>query len=417
MKLFQKFNRINIIVAMFSFLIGSIAFYIALNYVLISQLDRSLRVEEQEILSFVNKNDSFPEIHDTRHQWIEKKKVKTAIEQTTPYSTVAFNPLIRLAEPVRQYRFNVLVGEQRYVATVSQSKTETEELLKLIIPIILGMIGLLMILNYLIGRKMMNRIWEPFYISIKHIDEYKVGSGNIVQLPKVGIDEINLLNEQLNNMTTRIYNDYISLKRFTENASHEMQTPLAVIRSRVDALLQDEQMSENAINELSVIENTVLKLSRMQQSLLLLTKLENRQFSEQGEIQLSVVMQHCISFFAEIYDAAGITVIQQISGGFNCKYPYLADILVSNLFKNAIRYTPCGGIITIKMDEVKFSISNTASAGSLDQSLVFQRFYTASNSEDSTGLGLAIAKEICDTLGWTISYTYQNAEHCFIVQK
>ncbi len=416
MKLFDKYNRTNIAAAIFTFLAGSIAFYIVLNYVLIGQLDRSLRVEEQEIRTFIEKNDRFPEIHDTRHQWIQRSAAQHTIEDPQPISTVAYNPQARLTEHVRQYRFTTITEGQLIEVIVSQSETETEELLRLIILVALGMIALMLGLNYLISQKLMNRLWKPFYTTLQQISEYKMSSRKALELPAVNIDEINLLNTHLNGMTQRIRNDYLSLKEFTENASHEMQTPLAIIRSRVDELLQTEKINEQSSRQLAGIEDAVMKLSRLQQALLLLAKLENRQFEEKEQVGIRKIVDHWIDMFSDLFTPGGISLVVEMEETMVLTHPHLADILVSNLLKNALRYTARNGVIKISLNNKEFSITNTAIGESLDKERLFQRFYRASGvTSDSTGLGLAIVKEICSTTGWQITYFFEQGAHRFQV--
>jgi two-component system sensor histidine kinase QseC len=416
MKLFDKYNRINIAAIIFTFIVGGIAFYLVLDYVLIAQLDRSLRVEEQEIQTYIQKNNRFPEIHDTRHQWIQKSVAVRKVTNTEPHSTIEYNPIAQISEPVRQYRFTSYVAGKFYIVTVSQSKTETEQLLRLIILITLGMTALILGLNYLISRTLVNRLWQPFYTTIGLIGRYKIASRKPLELPNVAIDEINLLNTHLNEMTERIHKDYRSLKEFTENASHEMQTPLAIIRSHVDGLLQDETMSEKSIRQLVSIEDAVGKLSKLQQALLMLAKLENRQFDEKVSIDLSEVIENWIVTFSDLFKSGGILIDTQYRKSIVSIHPYLADILVSNLLKNALRYTPKGGLVTIAMSSFYFTISNTALNESLDQDRLFSRFYKASELSDSTGLGLAIVHEICKIVGWQVSYHFSANTHFFTVQ-
>ena len=123
------------------------------------------------------------------------------------------------------------------------------------------MIACILLFNYLINRRLINRIWQPFYHTIDKIRDYQVAAQHPLSLSKEPIDEINLLNESLNSMTQRIHQDYSALRSFTENASHEMQTPLAVIRTKVESLLQDAEGKPQNVQQLLVIEDATLKLS------------------------------------------------------------------------------------------------------------------------------------------------------------
>jgi signal transduction histidine kinase len=153
------------------------------------------------------------------------------------------------------------------------------------------MIGVILLSNYLINRKLITGLWKPFYKTIDSIRAHRVSVDQPLQLDKESIEEIDLLNDSLNKMTDRIQQDYLALKTFTENASHEMQTPLAVIRSKVEALLQEAEGKEKLIRTVAVIEDATLKLSKLHQSLLLLTKLENRQFELNEKVDLTEIFE------------------------------------------------------------------------------------------------------------------------------
>lgn len=416
MKLFAKYNRINIAATILTFLAGSIAFYFVLQYVLIRQLDETLHAEQQEITDYIRAHNALPEIQNTKHQWIIVEKTNTEIKKTKPYSFPVFNSKEKEQESIRRLIFTAYAGNVLYRITVNKSEAETEDLLQLIILVTVGMIGLILLVNYTINRKLVNRLWQPFYQTIENIKAYHITAHEPLKLANTGIDEINLLNESLNKMTERLHNDYINLRTFTENASHEMQTPLAVIRSKVEALLQDAEGKEKTVERLLVIENTIQKLSRLNQSLLLLTKLENRQFTSAETVELEEIIRSKLGEREEMIEAKKITVILNCAKTMVPFHSHLAEILISNLLNNAIQYTPENGTINIFLNEKKLSITNSGSAGSLHPGQVFQRFYKADQQSKGTGLGLAIIKEICTVSGYSISYQFNDHKHDFSIQ-
>lgn len=416
MKLLSRYNRVNITATILAFLVGSAGFYFVLNYILVRQLDRSLRVEEQEIVTYVNKNGRLPEIHDTRHQWIETSRTTTPIIHPKPFSTEAFNKLEDENEPIRRYIFTVAVRGELFQVTVSQSKTETEDLLRLIILVTFSMIALILLSNYLVNRKLVSRLWKPFYRSIKRISEYQVSGREPLQLPSERIDEINLLNQVLNSMTDRIHHDYLSLKTFTENASHEMQTPLAVIRSKTESAVQQAEGNEKLLQSLLSIEDATIKLSRLNQSLLLLTRIGNRQFITGESVDISAALRNKLSETEDIFASKGITIKSSIADVVLPFHQHLAEILISNLFTNLIRYTPEGGSAEIILTQEGLIVQNTASGGPLDAGKIFQRFYKGEQSSESTGLGLAIVQEICTLAGFTIGYRFAADNHVFVIR-
>lgn len=412
MRLFTRYNRVNITATILIFLAGSMAFYFVLDYVLIRQLDGSLSSEKQEITEFILQHHQLPEIQNTKEQWI-------TISKTNQFSTKEMWRSIPVnikseaeIEYVRQLIFSISLNHEYFQVTVNKSEAETDELLKLIILVTLSMVALILLFNYLINRKLINSLWKPFYNTINNIKDYSAHQQPL-NLTKEPIDEIDLLNESLNKMTEQIHKDFFALRAFTENASHEMQTPLAIIRTKVDALYQTAEGKENIMQQLFEIEDACLKLSKLHQSLLLLTKLENKQFLLNELIQLDTVIKEKCNERIELMQSKKIELrldIRECNINF---HQHLADILVSNLINNAIRHSANGSLISIRLNQNILNISNTATNGSLNKQKVFTRFYKA--SEGGTGLGLSIIKEICNSAEFTADYVFENNEHHFII--
>ncbi|MEI6087929.1 MAG: HAMP domain-containing sensor histidine kinase [Bacteroidota bacterium] len=412
MKLFTKYNRINITATILIFLAGSVAFYFVLDYVLIRQLDTTLRSEKQEISEYVQLHQQLPEIQNTKEQWIQISKTKEVHANIISKSIPVYNKSEDEVEYIRQLIFIVPVKNENYLVTVNKSETETEELLKLIILVTISMVAMILVFNYLINRRLITSIWQPFYNTINNIKDYAANQ-QALSLSKEPIDEINLLNESLNSMTEQIHKDFFALRSFTENASHEMQTPLAIIRTKVDSLYQFAEGKEIMMQQLLAIEDACLKLSKLHQSLLLLTKLENKQFILNESIQLKSIIQQKCDERIELFQSKQIELIIEATQ-FNINFhQHLAEILTSNLLNNAIRYTSVGGTISILLNQKMLKVSNTSIAGSLDTEKVFTRFYKA--SETGTGLGLSIIKEICISAGFNVTYNYEKEMHHFII--
>jgi signal transduction histidine kinase len=412
MKLFTKYNRINITATICIFLAGSVAFYFVLDYVLIRQLDASLRSEKQEISEYIQAHQQLPEIQNTKEQWIEVSKTSLPLSKTTIKSIPVYNKAEAEQEYIRQLLFFVTVNQQNYLVKVNKSETETEELLKLIILVTISMVAMILLFNYLINRRLINAIWKPFYNTINNIKDYAANQ-QALTLSKEPIDEINLLNESLNSMTEQIHKDFYALRSFTENASHEMQTPLAIIRTKVESLFQYAEGKESMMLHLLSIEDACLKLSKLHQSLLLLTKLENKQFLLNESIHLKSILEQKMEERKELFESKQIDLTINAMDFEMQLHQHLSEILISNLLNNAIRYTAQGGSITILLNPQALTISNSAIAGSLNTEKVFTRFYKA--SEAGTGLGLSIIKEICMAAGFTIVYQFENDAHHFII--
>ena len=415
MKLFTKYNRVNIAATILTFLIGSIAFYFVLHYVLSRQLDEALRVEQQEIVNYVNTHKQLPEIENTKHEWTEIRQEPVALQKAKARSVEIYNKADNEKEWVRQLIFSVTTDQKNYQVTVNKSETETEDLLQLIILVTIGMIGFILLSNYLINRKLVTRLWHPFYATINSIKDYHLAVQQPLQLSREPIDELDLLNDSLNKMTGRIYKDYQALRSFTENASHEMQTPLAIIRSKVESLLQDAEGKEKSIQQLLSIEDATQKLSKLHQSLLLLTKLENRQFLPNENVNLTKIIYNKLQEREELIAAKKLILQVHCDEVTLPFHQHLAEILINNLLNNVIRYTPQAGNINIELREKTLSVKNTGTGHSLNTRKIFQRFYKEDSNAEGTGLGLAIIKEICNMAEFNITYQYLANTHDFTI--
>jgi two-component system sensor histidine kinase QseC len=414
LKLLSKYNRINIGVTIGVFLLGSVFFFFVLRYILTNQLDETLLSEKQEFTNYVDLRHQLPEIVNTRQQWTYLDTVSKLIPH--PY----FKDNTYLDEeyetkPVRQYIFPLKLGNTLFTITINKSAAEMEGLLRIIIIATVIMIATILLINFIINRKILSSLWNPFYKTIGEIRKYRLSEKHQLQLNKVSIDEFSSLNESLSEMTSRIYHDYESLKRFTENASHEMQTPLAVIRSKTDVLLQSVDWKEKEMQQLQQIEDATQRLAKLHQSLLLLTKLENRQFLLNEKVNLTDIVQQKIKEREDVLLAKKISVHTNLQPATISFHQHLAEILVSNLLNNAIRHTAAHGEIDVELSKAMFSVSNTSLNGKLDESKIFQRFYKTDTSE-GTGLGLAIVKEICNLIHADIGYQYQDDKHQFIIK-
>ncbi len=412
MKLFTKYNRTNIITTIAIFIIGSIAFFFVLRYVLIEQLDEDLQSEQQEIIQYTKKFNHFAPIIPTKDQLTNINSTDVVVHKDKFYSLEKWNPLKNEDEWFREISFITTLKNINYEVTVSDSEEETYDLLKLIIAITIAMIALILIVGFFINRIILNRLWKPFYHTIDKINTYQLTSHQALLLGQTPIDEFNILNKNITDMVERVHYEYRNLKEFTGNAAHEMQTPLAIIRAKLDMLIQDESQLSNNANPVTEIEIAVNKLSRLFNSLLLLTKIENRQFELKEKIQLDEIIETKLIESKHLIDSKGIILTKKITPTSIVFHQQLADILVGNLLNNAIRYNYDLGRISITLTKHEFTISNTSPLPPLDKDMVFKRFYRhTSTKQDGNGLGLSIVKQICDTARYELSYKFYSDQH------
>ena len=412
MKLQAQYNRISFVSSGIVLLIAGIGYYFLLHYVLTEQLDETLRVEQVEILDFVSTKQSLPPATTYKDQKIEFKKADNNFSQHFTTLTL-YDPEDKENELSRQLVFPLQVNGQYYAATVTKSQEATEEMIGLILLITLGLVVLLSVLLFFANRFLVKRLWKPFRTTLTSIRNFDLDAPSAITTEKTSIHEFNELNESINMMTEKVVKDYISLKHFTDHASHEMQTPLAVVNSKLDILIQDPELSEKNLHHLQSIYNAVDKMSKLSQSLLLLTKIDNKQFNESQSIDIHSIVKNKIQELDEWIQEKSLTVDNQVNDLRITMNRQLADTLISNLVINAIKHSKPHSCILLQSGKKSITISNPG-VSALDRHRIFDRFWKSEHS-DGTGLGLAIVKRICEQYDFSLEYEFEDEDHFFTI--
>lgn len=223
------------------------------------------------------------------------------------------------------------------------------------------------------------------------------------------------MNKSLLEATEKAEQDYLLLKEFTENASHEIQTPLSIIRSKLDMMIQESDLSRSQSELAKSAYSAVKKLSRLNQSLLLLAKIENGQFDNSHQIDLREKVEEKIAQFNELWGSRDISSTYQLQDSQLVISPELLDVLLNNLFSNATNHNIPSGAISIMLEQQLLIISNTSSTGPLDEKRLFRRFYKESLNSNHNGLGLSIVKQISKVSSIHTDYTYADGFHSFML--
>lgn len=272
----------------------------------------------------------------------------------------------------------------------------------------------LMIAFFIVNWLVSKALWKPFYNTLSKLNTYDIKNHEQQQFLKTNTLEFQQLNTALTKMTDKIHIDYLQQKEFTENASHEMQTPLAVIKANLTQLMQSTTLSESDMNNLQTIENTTKKMASLNKALILLSKIENNQFKENELISVNKIINKVINNFADLIEVKNIKLNLNLKDDLQLTInPTLAEILLSNLVQNAIRHNVNGGIINIDLMQNKLIISNSGEALTINSNELYTRFKKNDASKDSLGLGLAIVKSICNIYQLNIDYSYSNHLHTF----
>jgi len=259
-------------------------------------------------------------------------------------------------------------------------------------------------------------VWKVFYDTIEKINRYDLNTHEEFTLQDSDVKEFADLNRVLITMTERIRNDYLNLKEYTENASHEIQTPLAIINSKLELLLQSGDMSEKQYKALADAYEASIRLSKYNSTLILLAKIENKQFPEYKDVSPELIVNSLLENLEDLIRSKKLEVVKLLHHDVMIRMnPYLAEMLIVNLVKNAVRHNVKGGKLVVELGETFLRVSNTGPDHQVDKNLLFKRFYKSSSSPESLGLGLAIVQKICALYGFEVGYQFVGQMHCMTV--
>ncbi len=412
MKLFAKYSRINLLATIIIFLFSSVAFYIAIRFILLSQVDGDLRIEQHEIEAYAKEHNMLPEPIPVKDQKISYALSNELLNKRKFKTVAGFNKNDHDKDSYRVLQFGVVVNGKHYIATVGKSLEGTDDLTHSILLISSVTILLILAASFIINRFLLKRLWKPFYDTLNAIKTFRIDKPGAINFLPNNIDEFTFMNQTLQRTTSQARNDYITLKEFTENASHEIQTPLAIIRSKLDLFIQNENLSEDQSKTMQSAYLAVEKLSRLNQSLLLLAKIENNQYAETSPVNLKSKLEEKTEAFHELWQNQNISVSTSLTDAIVNMNTELSDILLNNLLSNSTRHNFSGGFINIELTRRQLKIINSSRGNPLDKQRLFSRFYKK-NDKEKNGLGLSIIKQICDISGFKIDYSFDNSNHTF----
>lgn len=413
MKLASQYNKVNLFISLIVLILTGVIYYVVIHFILTEKLDRDLRIEEDEISSYAKSYRKLPLPADFHDQKVSYRLVKKEDTNGRTFSNCVYLNE-KKNEPGRSLVTYLQVNHQVFEVTIIKSRSEAEGLIKIIFLISLVIIAFLLLALFLINRFLLSNLWRPFYNILEQIKTFNLSGKSEINTELTKIDEFTELNEAVSSMSQRVKQDYKELKSFTDNASHEMMTPLAVINSKLDTLLQTEGFNDQQGELIEDIYLAVGRLSRLSHSLLLLAKIENNLIKNEELIDLKELLNQKSRQFQELLQSNEISISLSLEEKKVSMSKYLADILINNLMSNAIRHNLKSGQIKVLLNSERLVFSNTGIAETLDQTRAFERF-NKTNSSEGMGLGLAISRQICNLYHFKLSYRYEKGEHFFTI--
>ena len=306
-----------------------------------------------------------------------------------------------------------------YTLEIRTSTVEKDDLL-FNLAIALGVLYVVLVLSmYLVNLLVINKIWKPFKGILTAIRQYEVGNKNKLQPIVTDVIEFNVLHDNIQQMWQRNEVVFEEQKVFIENASHELQTPLAITLNKLELLTDDPSLTEKQLVQLSEVKQSLMRMTHLNKSLLMLTRIENHQYKQAESISFQALTATIIEDLSDLIAFKELKITVKEDSDFQVEMNKdLATVLVSNLLRNAIKYTEKGREIQVRLEENCFQVKNTAKDGiRLHPNKIFQRFHKGQQDATSTGLGLAIVKSIADSYQLQVKYRFEGEMHCFTLKK
>lgn len=404
------------------FIIGiwAVIFYFSMLDEIYDSIDDGLDNYKVLIIQKAEKDSSVlgKHVFDESNYFVRQIDGKTASGISESYrDTLMYMENEKELEPVRLLRSVFSHGGKYYELNVIASMVEEDDLIKDLLYYIIVLYIVIIASVIVINNFLLRRIWHPFYDLISKLRQFNLKKGSAFSVPQTRVLEFAQLNETVMTLLNKNIEVYNSQKQFIENVSHESQTPLAISINKLELILEELQ-DEKSAQGLSEVIHNLERLTRLNKSLLLLSKIENKQFTGTEEVVLNTIIKELLHEFRELMEFKNLHVSLSENGVFTHVFDRdLVLILFTNLLKNAIVHNVNGGEIEIQIDTNQVHIANGGEKIALDEGKIFGRFYKATNKSGSTGLGLAIVKAICDIHHLGLNYSYIDGKHVIVISK
>lgn len=418
MQLLQRTVRSYFIYSVVMLLIAIPLFYFVLREIVITNIDEDLMATKTRVIPLIRQsilergyNAEFPD-HDISLEKTPRHGERDSITTIDELDTTSYQLV-----PKRLLTSHVLINRDSYRLQVRISMTNQNALIKSIIIVQVILLFVLLIGLLVINRNLSEQIWKPFYKTLRQLNAHNIDQDAPITLEKSSIKEFNDLNDAIQKLTERSYHAYVSQKEFTENASHELQTPLAVFQAKLELLMQSASLSEEQSVLISDMAVAAQRMARLNKNLLLLTRIENNQFPDKETISCQDLIQKLLQQYQYQIDQKSITVQTDIvQDAVLQTNRSLAEMMVSNLLSNAIRHNKHDGLIRIRLDGAGLQIANSGQASPLPAGKLYQRFQHNSTDVNSLGLGLEIVHKICLINHYAIAYAFEEGLHVFTIR-
>ncbi|MBN9293853.1 MAG: HAMP domain-containing histidine kinase [Flavobacteriia bacterium] len=424
MKLLNK-SLIYLSVSLF-FIIGawSVVFYFNMLNEIKESVDEGLDNYKRQIIYQLQKDTSiiaksnFEESFFAIHKIPEAKaiSIKDTYIDTLMYMQDADDEEPE-PEPVRMLTTAFENNGHYYELNIINSMVEEDDLVEELLRETIGLYLILIISIILINNLVLKRLWKPFYSFLSQLKNYRIGSSKKFPEIKTQTKEFADLQNAVNILLQHTIETYEQQKQFIGNASHELQTPLAITTNKLELLIEKGSLENEQAESIAEVMQIIERMIRLNKSLLLLTKIENKQFLDNQPVSLNKVVHQTVCDLEEVIEFKNVEIsISETADVTMHMDASLAGVAISNLLRNAIFHNILNGIVNVEISEKTITVSNTGIKTPVNEQKLFSRFHKSGNSTNGTGLGLAIVKAICDLYGFSVDYRFENDLHYFKIR-
>lgn len=340
----------------------------------------------------------------------EIKKVKKLRSEMLK-DTLIYDPSQDEMELFRELSTYKKIHDDYYCITIRTLVVESGSILLAIVISNISLFVLAFVFLFYLNTARNLKIWQPFFDNLEAMKKFSLTSKETLVLTDSDVLEFSDLKDQIEFLTSKVKVDYENLKQFTENISHEIQTPLAIIQAKIDNIINEHAINDIQFEQITSIQKDIQRLKQLNKKITTLTKIDNNQYVRMETISLTELIDEKIEDYKEL-DIDSITHISN-DKLFVKMDPFLADILINNLVSNAIKHGANKSSISILTEKQSLKVSNSGESSLIHPEKLHLRFYREDTNNKSTGLGMAIVRKICDLYGFKMSYHFKGHQHIF----
>lgn len=324
-----------------------------------------------------------------------------------------YDALNKENEPFRVLNSPVKIEGKWFTFSAKINMVEKENLIGSTAILFILLLLLLIIGFFIITNIISKKLWQPFYVALDKMEQFEIDKSTSVKLIQSTTEEFNRLNNAIDSLIYKNSNIYQSQREFIENAAHELQTPIAIFKGKLENILQRKDLNSEQYKLIEDLDNTTTRLVRLNRNLLVVSKIDNNTYNKIEKINLNEIINNQLNFFSEQALSKKISITTELEEVLVNSNHILAEMLINNLFLNTINHNVHKGKIFVKLTKDRIIFSNTGALLPLQTEKMFERFSKSNPTSQGNGLGLSIIKKIADTNHWAINYHFKENFHTF----